>query len=70
MILSGAADIIVAGGVETMSDLPIRFSKKLRKRLINSRKVKSPIGYLGLLKGFSLAELAPELPAIAEFSSV
>ena len=69
MILSGAADIIVAGGVETMSDLPIRFSKKLRKRLINSRKVKSPIGYSGLLKGFSLAELAPELPAIAEFSS-
>ena len=70
MILAGNADIVVAGGVETMSDVPIRFSRKLRKRMLHSRKAKSPAQYLKYLKGFSLGELAPELPAIAEFSTV
>jgi len=69
LIRSGAADIIIAGGVETMSDVPIRFSKKMRKRMIASTKAKNFFGYLKLLKGFSLSELAPELPAIAEFST-
>jgi len=52
-----------------MSDVPIRFSKKMRKRMIASTKAKNFFGYLKLLKGFSLSELAPELPAIAEFST-
>lgn len=69
MIRSGLANIIVAGGVETMSDVPIRFSRKVRARLIASQKVKSPAGYLGLLKGLGLKDLAPELPGINEFST-
>lgn len=52
-----------------MSDVPIRFSREIRKRMLASRKVKSPGGYLGLLKGLKLKHLAPELPAIAEFST-
>ena len=32
-ILSGQADIILAGGVETFSDVPIRYSKPIRSRL-------------------------------------
>ena len=66
-----------------MSDVPIRFSKELRKRMIASQKVKGAAGYLGLLSGLKLAHLAPEarrsiscagaetlqLPAIAEYSS-
>lgn len=35
MINSGAADVIVAGGVETMSDVPLRLTRKLRTRLIS-----------------------------------
>jgi len=52
-----------------MSDVPIRFSRAIRARLIASQKVKSIGGYLGLLAGLKLSDLAPELPAIAEFSS-
>lgn len=69
MILSGNADAVIAGGVESMSDPPIRFSSKLRKKMFASQKVKSLGGYLGLLKGVGLKDLAPELPAIAEFST-
>lgn len=57
------------GGVETMSDVPIRFSREVRKRMIKSQKAKGLPGYLALLKGLKLADLAPELPAIAEYST-
>lgn len=69
LIRSKQADIIVAGGVETMSDVPIRFSRAIRSRMLASQKLKSPLQYLGLLSGLSLKDLAPELPAIAEFST-
>mmetsp|Transcript_1209 Transcript_1209/g.3203 ORF Transcript_1209/g.3203 Transcript_1209/m.3203 type:complete len:450 (-) Transcript_1209:67-1416(-) len=69
LIMSGGADVVVAGGVEFMSDLPIRLSRKLRKRLIHSRKARKPADYLKYFKGFSVGELAPELPAIAEYST-
>ena len=50
-----------AGGVEFMSDVPIRFSREVRKRMIASQKVKSPGGYLSLLAGLKLGHLAPEV---------
>lgn len=65
----GEAEIIIAGGTETMSDVPIRVSRRLRKKLLESRKYKSPLEYFKLLKGFRFADLKPELPAIAEFST-
>merc|ERR1719162_1293576 len=68
LIATGQADICVAGGVETMSDVPIRFSRNVRKRMLASRKVKSPLGMLGLLGGLKLKDLAPELPGVTEFS--
>ena len=53
-----------------MSDVPIRFSRKMRARLLAASKVRGgPAAYLKVLKGFSLSELAPEAPAIAEFST-
>eukprot|EP01108_Squamamoeba_japonica_P000678 TRINITY_DN1239_c0_g1_i1.p2 TRINITY_DN1239_c0_g1~~TRINITY_DN1239_c0_g1_i1.p2 ORF type:complete len:304 (-),score=167.28 TRINITY_DN1239_c0_g1_i1:79-990(-) len=52
-----------------MSDVPIRFSRNLRKRMIASTKVKAAAGYLKLLKGLKLRDLAPETPPIAEFST-
>eukprot|EP00055_Hartaetosiga_balthica_P000064 m.135562 g.135562 ORF g.135562 m.135562 type:complete len:460 (+) comp10074_c0_seq1:20-1399(+) len=69
MIATGAAEVCIAGGAETMSDAPIRFSRNMRAAMIASQKVKSPGGYLGLLGQLKLKDLAPELPAIAEFST-
>lgn len=69
-IMSGQADIVIAGGVETFSDVPIRFSRPVRTRMIASPKVKGGVqGYMKLLKGLKMSDLAPELPAIANFTT-
>ena len=39
MVQLGNADVVICGGVETMSDVPIRLSRGLRKTLLDSRKV-------------------------------
>lgn len=68
-IASGAAEVIVAGGAETLSDAPIRFGREVRKRLIRSQKAKGVLDRVKLLQGLSLKDLAPDTPAIAEFST-
>jgi acetyl-CoA acyltransferase len=69
MIAVGAADVVLAGGAETLSDVPIRFSKAVRQRLIASQKAKGPGDYVKLLSGLKPADIAPDTPAIAEFST-
>ncbi|TMW62846.1 hypothetical protein Poli38472_005464 [Pythium oligandrum] len=68
-ILAGRADVVVAGGVETFSDVPIRFSRPVRQRLIGLAKAMKggPLGVLKLLSGLKLSDLAPEAPAIQNF---
>ena len=68
-IRSGQAKIILAAGTETMSDIPVRFKKKFRQKVLAARKYRSPLDFLGFLKGLRFKDLAPELPAIAEFST-
>lgn len=69
LIRSGQAKIILAGGTETMSDIPVRFQKKFRQKVLVARKYKSPLDFLKFLKGLRPKDLLPELPAIAEFST-
>lgn len=53
-----------------MSDVPIRFSREMRKLMLTANKAKTPAAQLGLLaKVFSSKPLTPELPAVAEFST-
>ena len=68
-ILSGRADIVVAGGAETFSDVPIRFSRPVRKRLLKANKAMKggPMGVAKLMGGLKLKDLAPEPPAIRNF---
>ena len=69
LIRTGQAEVVLAGGVETMSDVPIRFSKKFRQKLLEARKYKSPADFLKFLKGMSPKDLLPELPEVAEFAT-
>lgn len=69
MILSGQADTVIAGGAETMSDVPIRFNKKMRQKLIAASKFKGIKDVPKFFKGFGPSYLVPEAPAIAEFST-
>jgi len=68
-IATGQADVAIAGGTETLSDVPIRWSRPLRERLIASQKVRGPGGYLGLLRGLRPSHFKPDVPAIADFST-
>jgi len=69
LIEMGVYDVAVAGGVEFMSDVPIRHSRKMRSLMLSANKAKTMGAKLGLLAKIRPDYLAPELPAIAEFST-
>lgn len=69
LIAAGQCDAIVAGGVEFMSDVPIRHSRKMRKTMLSLNKAKTMGQRLSLIGSIRMAHLTPELPAVAEFST-
>jgi len=69
LIRTGQAKIILAAGTETMSDIPVRFKKKFRQKVLEARKYKTPFDFLKFFKGLGVKDFFPELPAIAEFST-
>lgn len=69
LIATGTYDIILAGGVEFMSDVPIRHSRKMRSLMLKANKAKTLMQRLALLGSLRPDFLVPELPAVAEFSS-
>merc|ERR1711988_1714176 len=66
---AGVYDICLAGGVEFMSDVPIRHSRKMRQWMLSMNKAKGVGKQLGMLGKLRPNFFAPELPAIAEFST-
>ncbi len=68
-IETGAADVAIAAGAELLSDVPIRYRRAVRRRLIAARKAKGPADWFRLLRDLRLADLAPEPVALAEFST-
>ena len=69
LIFRGYADTVVAGGAESLSDVPILFSKNFSEVLVGASKQKSLGGKLGQFSKVKLKELAPDTPAIAESST-
>lgn len=69
MITSGQANIVLAGGTETMSDIPIRLRKDMRQKLLEARKYKKPADWLKFFKGLSPSDFLPEIPSISEFTT-
>lgn len=68
-IATNKASAIVAGGVETMSDVPIKLSKPLRKVLLESRKWKTNMDKLKGIKSIKMKDIGIEVPSITEFST-
>uniref|UniRef100_A0A7N6F6M1 Trifunctional enzyme subunit beta, mitochondrial n=1 Tax=Anabas testudineus TaxID=64144 RepID=A0A7N6F6M1_ANATE len=69
LIAAGQSDTIVAGGVEFLSDVPIRHSREMRKIMLSVNKTKTFGQRLGLIGKLRLSHFSPELPAVAEFST-
>jgi acetyl-CoA acyltransferase len=66
MIARGYADTVIAGGAESLSDVPILFSKNFSEALVTASKQKSVGGKLGAFSKIRPKDLAPDAPAIAE----
>jgi len=70
LLASGYCDAVIAGGVETMSDVPIRHSRQMRKLMLSLNKAKSLPARLPLFfQMMKPKNWVPELPAVAEFST-
>ncbi|PAV89895.1 hypothetical protein WR25_15212 [Diploscapter pachys] len=69
MIATGYIDTAIVGGVELLSDVPIRYNRKARKAMLSLQKAKTIPDKLKIGGEIVKNLLAPELPAVAEFSS-
>ncbi|WP_406731668.1 acetyl-CoA C-acyltransferase FadI [Vibrio scophthalmi] len=68
-IMAGTIDVGIAGGADSSSVLPIGVSKKMAANLLALSKTKTMAQKLHILKSFSLKDLMPVPPAVAEYST-
>ena len=68
-IMTGQADIIIAGGVDHTSDTPIQFPRKMRKKLFNAQRLKTVGDNLKFLASLRPADFVPERPQVAEYTT-
>ncbi|HSC87764.1 MAG TPA: acetyl-CoA C-acyltransferase FadI [Polyangiaceae bacterium] len=68
-IWAGAARVVVAGGTDSSSDVPITVKKPLAQALLRASKARSLAERLKAFAHLGPADLLPEPPAIAEFST-
>lgn len=68
-IAVGEADVIIAGGTESMSDAPIFTSRPLAHALVAASKAKSLPDKLKPFQKLKAKDLLPVPPAIAEYST-
>ena len=65
-IALGMADVVVAGGAESLTDVPILFSDEMRDALVAASKARSIPDRVKAFAGIRPRHLAPITPAIAE----
>ncbi len=65
-IATGQIEVGIGGGSDTTSDVPIVYGQSLRRRLLHAARARTTREKLAAFKGFSLRELKPEFPGVAE----
>jgi len=68
-IMAGHADVVVAGGVESLSDIPILHSKRFAQTLMAASRARTLRERAALFAKVRPRDLAPVAPAIAEPST-
>ncbi len=68
-ILSGQCDVVLVGGAESLSNVPIQYSKGASRLLIDFSKARSMGQKLAVLSKLRPRDLVPVPPAIAEYST-
>ena len=68
-ILAGHSEAGIAGGAESLSDVPILHSRRMAQALVDASRARSLGGRLHAFAGIRPRDLAPDAPAIAEPST-
>jgi acetyl-CoA acyltransferase len=69
LIERGYADVVIAGGVEMLSNVPIALSPRLARALVGASQARSLGGRLHSFNGLTPTDLKPVTPSIAETST-
>jgi acetyl-CoA acyltransferase len=69
LIERGYADVVIAGGVEMLSNVPISLSPPLARSLVSFSQAKGVGGRVRSLRGLALKDLPPVAPSITETST-
>jgi acetyl-CoA acyltransferase len=65
-IVLGHHDVVIAGGAESLSNVPILHSRGMSEKLVALSRAKSPAQRLKIIGSFRPKDLVPITPAIAE----
>jgi acetyl-CoA acyltransferase len=68
-IVQGQADLVLAGGVESLSDVPILHSRRMSQLLVAASKARSVRERVAIISRIRPRDLIPVSPAIAEPST-
>jgi acetyl-CoA acyltransferase len=68
-IILGHKDVVIAGGAESLSNVPILHSRSMAEKLVALSRAKSPMAQLGILGKIRPKDFVPITPAIAEPST-
>jgi len=68
-ILSDDTEVVLVGGVESISDFPVLFSKSFRNMLFDSSKGKNILQKAKPFLKIGVSDIAPDVPSIAERST-
>lgn len=68
-IMLGHLDVVIAGGAESLSNVPVLHSRRMSDALVTAGRAKSLAGRVKALAGLRPRDLAPVTPAIAEPST-
>ena len=68
-IAVGSADVVVAGGAESLSNVPLMLQAKLARALVRASQAKTAGAKLQSLAGVRMRDIAPVAPGIRETST-
>ena len=68
-ILLGEADVVVAGGADSLSKPPITYRDRVVEALMKANSARDPMSKLKAFSDVRAKDLLPQPPAIAEFST-
>lgn len=68
-ILTGTNSVVIAGGAESLSTVPIQFTRTAAKKLMRLGKAKTLGQKLAVVKSLRPSDLTPVAPAIAEYTT-